>query len=53
MLLGIIVEFIEQVIIVNEDIELAQISVSLSNPLSSTITFEIFGTDLTAKGKLY
>ena len=46
-------EFIEPVITVNEGIELAQISVSLSNPLSSTITFEIFGTDLTATGKLY
>ena len=42
--------FREPTITVDEDIKLVQISISLSNPLSSTITFQVYGTDVTATG---
>ena len=38
---------------VDEDSGLVQIFMFLSNPSSSTITFEVYGTDVIATGKLY
>jgi len=40
-------------IMADEGSGLAQIFMFLSNPLSSNITFEVYGIDTTATGKLY
>jgi len=45
--------FRDPMLTIDEDIKQVQISISLSNPLSSTITLEVYGTDVTTTGKLY
>ena len=52
VLLATEVEFKAKTITVKEDIGLVEITVFLSNPLSSIITFEVYGTDVTATGEL-
>ena len=52
-MLATVVGFILTTVVVDEGSGLAQIFMVLSNPFSSNIAFEVYGTDLTATGKLY